>query len=99
MLPANRANIKRTSSRSRKRLRLLTQRWIRAIGCCGAGWTDWLGTELMVGSKQSNKEERSSTNLCGEFVQKNKTSPLITLMSLIYTDKNEKLPRINADDR
>jgi hypothetical protein len=44
----------------------------------------------MIGSKQSNKEERSSTNLCGDpqgFAQKNQTSPQITLMTLIYTDQ------------
>ncbi len=43
-------------------LRLLAQRWTRAIELGGAGWADWLGTELMIGCQQINKEGQSSTN-------------------------------------
>ena len=46
-------------------LRLLAQRWTRAIGFGGAGWADWLGAELMIGCQQINKEGQSSTNRRG----------------------------------
>jgi hypothetical protein len=70
-------------------LRLLARRWIREVRLGGADWADWLGTELMIGCKQINKEGQLSTNLFGEFVQKTKTSPLMTLITPIYTDQKE----------
>lgn len=61
MLPANRANSKKARSRSRKKLRILARRWTREIKFGGAAWADWLGTELMMGCQQINKEGQSST--------------------------------------
>src|SRR6185312_6629925 len=80
-LPANRANNKRASSRSRKKLRVLARRWIWAIGFGGGACADWLGTELMI---SSNRVIRKSG------VAQTKTSPLITLMPLIYTELQSK---------